>query len=152
MISSNNEVRVFIRQYENAINNAKDNSSVQNMFSDIETLITSEDESPLKTFNFSNYAEARICFLRNFYMSMLKFSLKNVSADITRCIPGDVLNCFLNFIFMNGNHKDCFLSLAWGINEFRYKHNIHLSIEIMYIFIIVNQRRQLALGENCCVK
>lgn len=116
---ASNEVRVFVKQFDNTIRNTNDIANLKSTCEDIKRLIKYENETELKSFSFSNYSESRACFIRDFYMSVLKSALNNISTDTTKQLSAHALNDFLQFLFLNGNYKDSLLTLAWGINEFR---------------------------------
>lgn len=120
MLSANNEIRAFIRQIENTLHNSRESSELQATFSDVENIVLSDREISLKTTSFSNFTDARTCLFQNFYMQLLKTLLNNISPDIACCLQVQTLNQVLAVIFRNGNLKHCFLTLSWGISEFRY--------------------------------
>ncbi|CAC5384187.1 TELO2 [Mytilus coruscus] len=132
---ASNEVRVFVKQFDNTIRNTNDNANLKIICADIEKLIKYENETELKCFSFSNYSESRACFIRNFYMSVLKSALNNISTDTPKHLSVHALSAFLQFLFLNGNYKDSLLTLAWGINEFRPSYRLNKCVSLLEEFL-----------------
>ncbi|XP_052068348.1 telomere length regulation protein TEL2 homolog isoform X1 [Mytilus californianus] len=132
---ASNEVRVFVKQFDNTIRNTNDSANLKIICADIEKLIKYENETELKCFSFSNYSESRACFIRNFYMSVLKSALNNISTDTPKHLSVHALSAFLQFLFLNGNYKDSLLTLAWGINEFRPSYRLNKCVSLLEEFL-----------------
>ncbi|VDH97123.1 telomere length regulation protein [Mytilus galloprovincialis] len=132
---ASNEVRVFVKQFDNTIRNTNDIANLKSICEDIKRLIKYENETELKSFSFSNYSESRACFIRDFYMSVLKSALNNISTDTTKQLSAHALNDFLQFLFLNGNYKDSLLTLAWGINEFRPSYRLNKCVSLLEEFL-----------------
>ncbi|XP_071129254.1 telomere length regulation protein TEL2 homolog [Mytilus edulis] len=132
---ASNEVRVFVKQFDNTIRNTNDIANLKSICEDIKRLIKYENETELKSFSFSNYSESRACFIRDFYMSVLKSALNNILTDTTKQLSAHALNDFLQFLFLNGNYKDSLLTLAWGINEFRPSYRLNKCVSLLEEFL-----------------